>query len=318
MLCGAASEGGQVQMIATIVSAIQSEGPQALKKVVRGMGQGLGTQPSSPRQETINGHNFERADAKAEVNSPTQGKVRLWASFYAAQINSYVVMWSLVGYSEDEWKRLVGGINTVNILAPRPVAPSGPPGAAAPSISRDPIAPDFQARFAEFLAAWFAARDQTKTLAFIDPVAYSVPPLIGAYCDGWFQRGESPQRAAQIVAQNLMGVPAGFPKNTPPPTIFKAWDRLPPEWVSAAANNVATDHFLVARLDLDSLSRIFSGVFAHSDYHAFLQKEIPKAGSTYWAVFPEMQSDGDIFVIFTLWQKNRGIWNITHIDVVCQ
>jgi hypothetical protein len=115
-----------------------------------------------------------------------------------------------------------------------------------------------------------------------------------------------------------MGVPSAFPKNTPPSAVFKAWDHLPPPWVSAAANDVAADHFLIARLDSDSLARIFSGVFARSDYHVFLQSEIQKGGSAYWAVFPELSPDGDIFVIFTLWQKSGKTWNITHIDVVCQ
>jgi hypothetical protein len=318
MLCGAANEGGRVVMTAIAVSAIQSEGPHALEKIVQGMGQELGTQSSSSLQETINGQVFERADGKREVDLGTRGRGQLWVSFYAAQVNSYVVVWSLLGYSEDEWTRLVGGMKTVKILTPQPVTPSAPPATAASRISRDSIAPDFQAPFAEFLAAWIAAGDQTKTLAFVNPVAYSAPPLIGTYCSGWIQKGESPQRAAKVVAANLMGVPGGFPKNTPPAAIFGAWDRLPPEWISEAANNVATDHFLVARLDVDSLSRIFSDDFAHSDYHAFLQGEIPKASSTYWAVFPVLASDGDIFVIFTLWQKNQGVWSITHIDVVCQ
>jgi hypothetical protein len=318
MLCGAADEGGQVMMIATPLSAVQSEGPHALQKIVEGMVQELGTPPSSPRQETINGHSFERADTQAELNSETQGKVKLWESSFAAQVNSYVVTWSLVGYSEAEWKHLVAGMNTVKIFTPLPAALSAGPGARAPSSRPGPIAADFQARIADFLAAWLADRDQTKTLAFLDPAAYAAPPLIGTYCDGWYQKGDSPQRAAQTVSQNLMGVPAEFPKNTPPSAIFKAWDHLPPPWVSAAANDVTADHFLIAKLDSDSLARIFSGVFARSDYHIFLQSEIQKGGSAYWAVFPELSPDGDIFVIFTLWQKGSKTWNITHIDVVCQ
>jgi len=318
MLCGAAGEGGQVQIVATTASALQSEGPHALEKIVAGMGEELGTQPSPSRQETINGHSFLRADAQADLNSPTQGKVELRATFYAAQVNSYVVMWTLIGYSEDERKRLVAGMNTVNIFAPRPVISSTAPGIAAPSHPPDPIAPDFQARLNEFLAAWLAARDKTQTLAFVDSAAYAAPALIGTYCDGWYQKGESPQRAAKIVAQNLMGVSADFPMDSPPSAIFKAWDHLPPQWVSAAANNVNTDHFLVARLDPDSLTRIFSGVFAHSDYRLFLESAIQKSGTAYWVVFPELRPDGDIFVIFTLWQKSQSVWNITHIDVICQ
>jgi hypothetical protein len=35
-------------------------------------------------------------------------------------------------------------------------------------------------------------------------------------------------------------------------------------------------------------------------------------------VFPEIMPDGDLFVIFTLWQKSSGPWKITDIDTVCQ
>ena len=117
MVCGAVSEHGQVQVIATTVSALQSGGPHGLENIVEGLAHQLATQPAASRQETINGHSFERADAQAEVNSPTQGKTELRASFYAAQVNSYVVMWSLVGFSENERKRLVEGMNIVEIRA---------------------------------------------------------------------------------------------------------------------------------------------------------------------------------------------------------
>jgi hypothetical protein len=308
----------EVQVIATTEPALQSEGPQGLENLVEGMGWSLGTQPLPPRQETINGHDFERTDAQTEVNSPTQGKSEVRASFYAARVNSYVVMWSLVGYSDDERERLVAGMNTVNIFAPRPTAPSTSLAAAPTSNPAKSIAPDLQVRLDAFLAAWLAARDQTKTLGFLDPAAYVTRPLIGTYCDGWYRKGESAQRAAQLVAQNLMGVPAEFPKSTLPSTIFKAWEHLPPQWVSAAANNVTTDHYLVATLNPESLGRIFSGAFAHSDYEVFLQSEIQKSGSAYWIVFPELRPNGDVFVIFTLWQQSHKTWKITHIDMVCQ
>jgi hypothetical protein len=60
---------------------------------------------------------------------------------------------------------------------------------------------------------------------------------------------------------------------------------------------VTNDHFLVVRLDSDSLSRIFSGVFAYSGYHKFLESQIQKTGSAYWVFFPELVPDGDLFVL---------------------
>ncbi len=50
----------------------------------------------------------------------------------------------------------------------------------------------------------------------------------------------------------------------------------------------------------------------------FLENRTKGNGNTYWVVFPELRPDGDIFVIFTVWQKIQGTWNITHVDVVCQ
>ena len=66
-----------------------------------------------------------------------------------------------------------------------------------------------------------------------------------------------------------------------------------------------------------NLPILFSEVFAGSEYHKFLESEIREGEGVYWAVFPELQPDGDIFVIFTLWQKSAG-WNIAHVDAVCQ
>ncbi len=76
--------------------------------------------------------------------------------------------------------------------------------------------------------------------------------------------------------------------------------------------------FSVARLGSDSLPRIFSGIFAGSDYHKFLESQIQKVGSAYWAVFPELMRHGDVFVIFTLWQKTGSLWKVTDMDVICQ
>jgi hypothetical protein len=233
-------------------------------------------------------------------------------------VNSFVVMWNLIGYSEAEWKNLVAGMDSVKAFVPQPLKPPAAPGPSLPSSPRAPVAPDFQARLDEFLNAWLADRNAGKTMAFIDRAAYSAPPLIGTYCGGWYRMGTPPHEAARFISQNLIGVPSEFPKHTGAPAIFTAWNRLPSQWVTVAANDVPKDHFLVAKLDSDSLPRIFSGIFARSDYHKFLESQIQKSGSAYWVVFPEVMADGDVFVIFTVWQKSRGQWKITHMDVICQ
>jgi hypothetical protein len=227
-------------------------------------------------------------------------------------------MWNLIGYSEPQWKNLVAGMDSVKVFAPQPLNAPPSPGPSLPSSPQAPVAPDFQARLDAFLKAWLADRNLGKTMAFFDRAAYSAPPLVGTYCGGWYRTGTPPQQAKRFMSQNLMGVPSEFPKQTGAPAIFTAWNRLPPQWVSVAANDVARDHFLVARLDSDSLPRIFSGIFASSDYGKFLQSQIEKSGSAYWVVFPEVMSDGDLFVIFALWQKTGGPWKITHMDVICQ
>lgn len=318
MICGASSGDGQTGLMAMPVSALPSQGPRVLDQIVQSMVQEFHRQPSSPYRKAVGRLEFDCADAQAEMRAPVRGMIEIWGSFCAAQVNSYVVMLSLMGYSKDEWEHLITGMDSVKVFEPRPIAVLSPPSPCAPNPGANQIAPDFQARIDGFLKAWLTDRDRAKTLKFFDRAAYGAPPLIGAYCSGWYRRGAPPEAAEQFIAQNLMGVPTDFPKDTPPAAIFKAWNRLPQQWVSNSANNVDTDHFLVARLDTDSLSRIFSGVFAGSDYHKFLESEIRRSGSAYWAVFPELMPDGDIFVIFTLWQKSKGNWKGTDIDVVCQ
>jgi hypothetical protein len=318
MLCGAANKDGQVQVIATSATALKTLGPHPLEQLVEGIGQALGAQPSKAVRESISGSDFERADAHAQLNSPVRGRIQIWGSTYAAQVNSYVVMWNLVGYSQKEWKQLIAGMNSLKFLPPQPISGPASPGAVISAVTPTPVAPDFQVRLNAFLSAWLKDRDRPRTMAFFDSAAFSAPPLIGSYCDGWYKKSTPPKQAAQIVAQNLMGVPGDFPKKTAPSAIFTAWDHLPPQWVTASSNNLAKDHFLVVRLDTESLGRIFSGVFAGSNYDKFAEGRIAKGGTSYWVVFPEIMPDGDIFVIFTLWQKSSTTWNIVDVDVVCQ
>jgi hypothetical protein len=318
MLCGAAGDGGSVQMIALPVSVVTSEGPNALEKLVSALGQGLHTQSSASSVKAIDGLKLTCADVHAEVSTPGRGTIEIRGTSCAAVMDPYVVMWNLIGYSEPEWERLVAGMDSVRSFAPQPLKALPPSGPLAPNSLRGPMAQDFQVRLDAFLDAWLAQRDVAKTMAFFDQGAYSAAPLIGCYCDGWYKVGTPPKQVAQFISDSLKGVPLKFPKQTTAPAIFTAWNRLPPQWVSMAANDVSKDHFLVARLDPDSLPRIFSGTFANSDYYKFLKSQIQKSGSAYWVIFPEMMPDHDIFVIFTLWQKTDSQWTVTDMDIICQ
>jgi cytochrome c5 len=318
MLCGAADEGGSVQMIALPLSAVTSEGPNALEKLVSALGQSLHAQSSAASVKAIDGLKLTCADVHSQLSPQGQKTVEIRGTTCAVVMDPYVVMWNLIGYSEAEWKRLAAGLDSVRHSAPQPLKASPPSGPPAPNAPRGPVAQDFQVRLDGFLDAWLAQRDMAKTMAFIDPGAYSAPPLIGSYCDGWYKVGAPPKQAAQSISDSLKGVPVDFPKPTAAPAIFTAWNRLPPQWVAMAANDVSKDHFLVARLDSDSLPRIFSGTFAGSDYYKFLSSQIQKSGSAYWVIFPEVMPDDDLFVIFTLWQKPGSQWTVTDMDIICQ
>lgn len=318
MLCGAAGASGSVQMLASPVSFIMAQGPNALEKLVGGLAQGLEAQPSPPSVKTVNGLKLVCADVHAQFSPAGRAKIEIRGTSCAGVLDSYVVMWNLIGYSEPEWKRLVEGMDSVKVFTPQPSKVLATPGLSSSGSPREPAAPDFQARLDAFLSAWLRDRDLSKTMAFFDRAAFSAPPQVGTYCSGWYRAGAPPKQAEQFMSGNLMGVPSDFPKESGAEAIFTAWNRLPPQWISASANDVAKDHYLIARLDADSLPRIFSGVFAGSEYHKFLEGQVGKRGGAYWVVFPQVMRDGDLFVIFTLWQKTGSQWKITQMDVICQ
>jgi hypothetical protein len=317
MVCGAANETGQVTLIAGPLSVFKAQGPNVVDKLVEGFGQELHAHPSALQTKTVNGLKLKCADFQTELNSPVRGKVDIRATACAAVVNSYIVMWNLIGYSDAEWKRLNADLNSVKSLPPQPLKaatasqpPSGNPG--------EPTDPGFQARLQAFIKAWLADRNTNETMDYFDRSAYSAPPLIGNYCGGWYQMGWPPKQVARYMSENLMGVPKEFPKETQAPAIFSAWKLFPPAWLSVSANEVPKDHYLVVRLDKTSLDHIFSGVFADSDYGKYLRKQIRNDKSAYWVVFPERAPDGDLFVIFTLWQQSGKEWKITDMDVICQ
>jgi hypothetical protein len=316
LLCGAGGQASQVQMMATSASSFAGNESQLLEQLLGGLGQQLGAKPSAARHVSVNGTNLECSDLHAALKSRAGSKVDVWATGCVDVVGPYVVMWVMSAPSEPEWNDMVASLNSVTLFKPRPQVHVGGGSQRMPAAGEQ-IAPDFQGQLNAFLKAWLVDRSPSKTMAFFDRAAYSAPPLVGTYCTGWYHYGSPAQQAEKLMSENLMGVPKDFPNGTRTPTIFTAWDRLPPQWVSASENDVAKDHFLVASLDSASLNHIFSGVFASSPYGNYLRSVIGK-GRAYWVVFPEVMPDDDIFVIFTVWQMTGHDWKITDMDIVCQ
>lgn len=316
LLCGAGGKASQVQMMATSTSSLAGNESQLPEQLLGGLGQQLGGKPSAVRGLSANGTNLECSDLHTALRSRAGSKVEVWATGCVDIVGSYVVMWAVSAPSEQDWKGMVASLNSVTLFKPGPQVPVGGGSQRMPAASGR-IAPDFQARLNAFMKAWLVDRNTSKTMAFFDTAAYTAPPFIGTYCTGWYHYNSPAQQAEKLISENLMGVPKDFPKGTNGPAIFTAWNRLPPQWVSASENNVAKDHFLVASLDSASLNHIFSGVFASSPYGNYLRSVIGKA-TAYWVVFPEVMPDDDIFVIFTVWQKTGHDWKITDMDIVCQ
>jgi hypothetical protein len=312
-LCGAANQRGQVFVIAMPQALLARLGPNPMERLVTAIGRQAGLEAREVGKMTIAGHSFEAAEFQGEMHSGPKSK-KVFAATFAAKVNSYLLIWQFIAYGSGDLKAIVHSLDTLKIVPPAPM----PPAVTRISGAKAAIAPDFQDRLSSFLNAWLTQRNQGKTLSYIAPIAYQAPPIIGFYCDGWYKKGMPPKQAEQFIASNLMGVPSDFPKTAGPREIFRAWDRLPPEWLDEAVNDPASDHFLVAELNRDTLPRIFSDQFAHSKYEKYLAGKLAKAGPVYWTVFPELATDGDIFVIFTVWEKTEGTWSITDIDVVCQ
>lgn len=316
-LCGAEGNGNRIALTAMPARLVESQGPKALGMLVQGVGQQFGVQSSSVRNVAVNGLKLDCADIHAKANLQTRGSAELWATTCAGFVGSYVTMWIVSGVSKSAWKTMVASLDSVKLTKPQPLM-LAPTGAQTHRSTGGQIQPDFKVRLDGFMKAWLAGRSTSKSMAFFATEAFSAPPFIGSYCTGWYHFGASPQIAEQFISSNLMGVPKDFPMGTPASAIFTAWNRLPPQWLSEAANDVVKDHFLIASLDAASLSQIFSGVFASSQYGKYLRGKIQQRASAYWVVFPEIMPDKDIFVIFTVWQKTGSKWKITDIDTVCQ
>jgi hypothetical protein len=241
-----------------------------------------------------------------------------FVSTYATEANAYAVLWNFVAYKQKDMKNFTTAMNSVKIEAPTSASAATVAQPSRQEEAKQKTAPDFQRRLMEFMTAWLTERDRAKVLSFLDKAAYEAPPIIGAYCSGWYRKGTPGDQTKSIISANLMGVPSEFPKNTAAQDIFKAWNRLPPEWSTESANDIGKDHFLISMLDHDSLGRLFRDQFTESAYKKFLEQEVEKHGHLYWVVFPELMRDGDVFVIFTLWRKIDDTWGIAHIDIVCQ
>lgn len=316
LLCGAGGRATQIQVMAMPARSLQGSESQLAERMVGALGQQFGAKASPVHHVSANGANLECSDLHATVNAPAGRKVEVWMTGCVRRLSPYVVWWMLSAPSASERKSLLASLNSVKLIKRQP---RGLPatGTGTTQGAREPIAPAFKSRLNAFMKAWLGDRNTSKTMSFFDRAAYSAPPFIGTYCTGWYHYGSPAQQAEKFMSENLMGVPKDFPIGTHAPAIFTAWKRLPPQWLSASANDVTRDHFLVARLNSASLDHIFSGVFANSPYGNYLRSLIGK-GRAYWVVFPEVMPDDDIFVIFTVWQKTGRNWKITDMDVVCQ
>ena len=317
-LCSGSDERGQAMVIAIPLSALRSYGPDALEKLVESFGQAMGANGGKPSAETIAGRAFKHAESHGVVHGGPGEQKEVFLSTYTTEANSYAILFNIVGYEQKHLANLSGMMGSVKFENA-----TGAQGATAVQPSRlggtrHEIAPDFQRRLTEFMTAWLTERDQEKTLSFVDKAAFEAPPVIGTYCSGWYREGWPTDQAKRMIFENLMGVPKEFSKNASAQDIFKAWDRLPPEWTDESANDIGQDHFLIAALDHDSLGRLFRDEFTESAYKNFLGKEVEKHDRLYWVVFPELAHDGDVFVVFTLWRKIGDAWGIVHIDIVCQ
>lgn len=313
-LCGATSDRGNVLVIAIPQSAFPALGADSVEALVLQLGQAVGIRGQKPATQTIAGRTFKNLQSHGESNAGGKHQ-ELFVAIYATEMDSYALVWQ---FSAHEPNQLTSMLDSLDSLKLSPSVTASATGDSRVALKRQAIRSDFQARMSRFLTAWLTERDQARTLSFIAAGAYNMPAIIGTYCDGWYKKGMSTSQTEKVIAENLAGVPADVPKGTGTQDIFKAWDRLPPEWIEASLNDVTKDHFLVASLDRGSLNRLFPGEFAQSDYEKFLEKQAKAAGNLYWIVFPQLQTDGDVFVIFTLWQELHGTWSIIHIDAVCQ
>lgn len=316
-LCGAEGKGERTVLMAMPARLVESMGPTALEQLVQSFGQQFGSKPSPVRKLAVNGLNLECSDVHATANSPARGKIELWVTGCAVIVGSYAVAWIIRGMSQPELKNLVASLNSVKLIKSQPLTPAII-AAHKPPVASKSISPGFEAQLKAFMRAWLVDRNTSKTMAFFSRAAFSAPPFIGNYCPAWYHFGASRKDAERLISGNLMSAPEDFPKGTPSRAIFTAWNRLPPRWLSAAANDVEKDHFLIANLDPASLDQIFSGVFATSKYGKYLRGRVQHGSGAYWVVFPEVMPDQDIFVIFTAWQKKGHNWKITDIDIVCQ
>jgi hypothetical protein len=317
-LCNGYDERGQVMVTAIPLTVLRSYGPGGLEALVRAPGQAIGAQVDKSSEEKFAGRVFRYAESHGAIRGAPGMQKEVFLATYATEAGSYALLFNIIAYKQKNMTNLSAMMNSVKVepaVAASAVTPVQPFRTGA---TRQETAPDFQRRLTEFMTAWLTERDQAKTLSFVDEAAYERPPVIGTYCGGWYKRGTPVVQTKSFISSNLMGVPSEFPKNAAAQDIFKAWDRLPPEWTDESANDIGKDHFLIAVIDHDSLGRLFRDQFTESAYKDFLAKEVEKQGQLYWVVFPEVMRDGDVFVIFTLWSKIKDTWGIAHIDIVCQ
>jgi hypothetical protein len=318
MLCGGADERGRVAVTAVPLSLVRSYGPAGLERLVEAPGLGFGAQEVEASSGMLAGRAFTHAESHGVIRGGPGMEAEVFASTYATEADSYAVFWNFVAFEEKDLKKLEAVISSVEIETPTAASVAAVAEPSRPGEAKHETAPDFQSSLTEFITAWLTEGDQARALSFVDEAAYEAAPVIGTYCDGWYSRGRSVEETKKIISANLMGVPSGFPKNTAARDILAAWQRLPPEWTSEAANDIDEDHFLIATLNHDSIGHLFRDQFTESAYKKFLEQEVEEHGPSYWVVLPGLTRDGDVFVVFTLWRRFGDTWGIAHIDIVCQ
>ena len=92
---------------------------------------------------------------------------------------------------------------------------------------------------------------------------------------------------------------------------------LPQDLRSLSINMLQTDLFALLRFD-DPVHIPLFNTAGPNRYRDLIKSLIERNGAAYWAIFPAVLENDDFFAVFTVWQKIRGEWFITAIDIGCQ
>jgi len=170
-----------------------------------------------------------------------------------------------------------------------------------------------QPRITSFISAWLGQRNAAETGTFIDESAFKDKPVFGEACPGWLRHGMPADRARQTVSNYLIGAISRYPKGTDIPQMLVNLSTA--DWASYAINNVATDRYILMRVDEKSIHAMFGG--SKNPYRDVLKRHLKNGSPIYWSVFGILLPDHDALVIYAAWQQLHDAWSITAIDVTC-